>query len=66
MAKKKKVQEKDQSTAVLSVNDLLKAKLRKKFSLLRDEPLNYDDREQLLEAVCMILGMNRPNLDVIL
>jgi hypothetical protein len=43
--------------------DLLKAKLRKKFNLLKDESLNFDDRELLLDHVCVILGMNRPQLD---
>lgn len=66
MAKKKTTKGKDQTSADLSANDTLKAKLRHKFYLLRDEPLNYDDRDQLLDAVCTILGMNRPNLDVIL
>ena len=52
----------------LQTDDLtiLKGKLRKKFYLLREEQLNYDNREQLLERVCVVLGMNRPNLDVIL
>lgn len=46
--------------------NLLKAKLRKKYNLLKHEPLNYDDREELLTVVCTILGMNRPSLDVVL
>jgi hypothetical protein len=49
--------------ADLSANDLLKAKLRQKYNLLKDEPLNYDDRDQLLDHVCAILGMDRPKLD---
>ena len=46
--------------------DQLKAKLRRKYHLLRLEPLNFDDKEQLLTFVCKILGMSRPILDVVL
>lgn len=46
--------------------DELKSKLRKKYHLLRDEPLNYDDRDELLDRVCEILGMYRNQLDVVL
>jgi len=66
MAKKKKQEENGQVKDDLSANDLLKAKLRVKFHLLKDEPLNYADRDLLLDHVCMILGMNRPVLDNIL
>jgi hypothetical protein len=62
----KKADRLPQAPADLPANDLLKAKLRQKYALLRDEPLNYDDKEQLLTAVCTILGIDRPKLDWIL
>lgn len=59
-----------QVLADLSANELLKAKLKAKYHLLRDEPLNFNgdpyDKEALLNHVCAILGMERPALDWIL
>ena len=52
--------------ADLPANDLLRGKLRLKFALLKDEPLDFEDKEQLLNHVCLVLGMDRPNLDWIL
>jgi hypothetical protein len=66
MAKKKNKQENGQSTADLSANDLLKAKLRHKYYALRDDALKQETREQLLNYVCETLGMNRPTLDNVL
>ena len=63
MARTKKVRENDQPSAESPANDLLIAKLRAKFSLLKDEPLNFDDKDKLLDHVCVVLGMNRPQLD---
>ena len=62
----KKGDRKGQAPADLPANDLIKAKLRAKFHLLKDEPLDITDREQLLDHVCTILGMNRPVLNNIL
>lgn len=46
--------------------DELKTKLRKKYHLLRGEQLDYDDKDELLDRVCTILGMYRNELDVVL
>jgi hypothetical protein len=56
----------DQVHPDLSALDLIKAKLRKKYHLLRDEPLNYDDLDQLKDHICMITGMSKPDLTVVL
>jgi len=45
---------------------LLKAKLKKKYHLLKDEDLQFDDKEALLSRVCLALGISRPNLDWVL
>jgi len=45
---------------------LLKAKLKKKYHLLTDEDLKYDDKETLLSHVCLVLGLPRPKLDWVL
>lgn len=44
----------------------LKAKLRHKYFLLRNDSLNYFTREALLNYVCRILGMNLPELEHVL
>jgi hypothetical protein len=46
--------------------DLLKAKLRRKFALLKDDQLNFTDKEALLTHVCRVIGYGRPQLDSIL
>ena len=66
MAKTKKAKENDQTKADLSANDLLRAKLIKKYHLLKADDLDTDDREELLERVCRITGMYRNQLDVVL
>ena len=45
---------------------ILKTKLRKKFVLLKDEPLDFDNLDKLKDHVCMVLGMDRPKLDWII
>ena len=47
-------------------NLILVTKLKRKYHLLKDESLNFEDRDQLLNHVCTILGMNRPTLDAVL
>lgn len=46
--------------------DLIKAKLKAKYHLLRDEPLPQDSLDELKDRVCVILGLNRPALDNVL
>jgi len=43
--------------------DELKRKLRKKFWLLRNEALDFDSKEDLLNRCCVILGRSRPEFD---
>lgn len=44
----------------------LKAKLKKKYHLLKDSDLVSDDREVLLTRVCLVTGMYRNELDWVL
>ena len=46
--------------------ELIKTKLRKKYYLLKNEALDFDSRERLLEFVCKTLGVNKPTLDSVL
>jgi hypothetical protein len=46
--------------------DLLKSKLRKKYHLLRNEPLNFQDKDSLLSHVCTVLGMTLPDLSFVI
>lgn len=66
MRSTKKVKEMYHKTPDNSANELLRAKMRVKYHLLKDESLNIEDRDQLLNHVCTILGMNRPQLDNVL
>lgn len=43
--------------------DLLKAKLRKKFNLLKDDPLDFDDLEPMKVHICAVMGIDRPKFD---
>jgi hypothetical protein len=63
MAKKKKEVVPDQDQDQL---DQLKAKLKAKYWLLRNEPLEFDTKDALLSFVSDFLGIGRPNLDVII
>jgi hypothetical protein len=54
------------STAPAGDLDLLKAKLRRKYALLRDKALDQTNRDELLLNVCSILGMTRIELDWVL
>jgi hypothetical protein len=47
-------------------SDELRTKLRRKFHLLKDEPLVFETKELMLQHVCKVLGMDRPKLDWIL
>lgn len=63
MAKKKKEVVLDQDQDQL---DQLKAKLKAKYWLLRNEPLEFGTKEALLSFVSDFLGIGRPTLDVII
>jgi len=43
--------------------ELIKTKLRKKYFELRNDGLQYDNRDDLLNYVCRILGMGRQKLE---
>jgi len=63
MAKKKKEVVPDQDQGEL---DQLKAKLKAKYWLLRNEPLEFGTQEALLSFVSDFLGIGRPTLDNVL
>ena len=46
--------------------DILKTKLRKKFALLQDDPLEADDLVKLKKHVCLVLAINMPTMNNIL
>ena len=43
--------------------DELKRKLRKKYWLLRNEVLDFDSKEDLLNHCCKVLGRSRPEFE---
>ena len=63
MAKEKKQQASAPAQTNQSALDVIKAKLRAKYHLLKDDPLHQNTLEDLKNHVCTVLGMNRPDLD---
>ena len=71
MGRKKKAQENEPLQAGVNPQpetdrlamELLRGKLRHKYALLAHEPLEADNLDQLKQKVCIILGIELPQLD---